>query len=871
MKKFITGVRNMLAATCLASLPLLLNAAEVNIPLPGPNEYAFILMPDTQYLFDHQVRGNFSRWVSQAQWVYDNAQTHKLRYVMHLGDITDMADHSKTHKREWSQSKELVEKMMLRVPVSLATGNHDHLDHGRPTLFDNYFGPGSAYARQASLGGTQDEASMLNTYHLFEAEGRKWMIIALEWGTRDKVIEWADNVLAQHPERSAIITMHSYMNSDNCLMDSTVHGRGQGPKGYDNVKESADGCADGRDVWEKLVRKHPNVRFVFNGHTGRSGLARRFNMGDSGNPVREQLIDFQYWNSKTNGLYTKMTLDEADGRAHFVSFSPYTGEVLAGPDVNNSIAIGNGPVATCWEAATLEQGALHLYRLNGHKAGQALHNAAPAKGAANLVGGTDEDASVFDGGRSLSLPFASAEDWSFVTWVRANGDQFGRLLSWDGGSVHLRSLPISTAMHGLRCLSEPSARLDGTQIKLSLNSERWTMLCIESRSGSIRVVADGEILGQFALPVSTGGFEIGASGGGCVAELSAVALFDRALSYGEIESQRISFARQIMAGIVGRGDDAGPAKVLKGTAPGFNRRHEVVTSFSLAVSEPTFFRMREGGNADLFPLVARVDQSLTHQDGVVIPSAYASASGAWIPSVELLAPNPFLPYYSKNSSDKGKTAMLSLRFQLAGSSRQSAEEKASLAYFPFSGGWNGGHVNRSGMVIAGSAPVMKARVLPDADATLLPASNDCILLVVGDTVGSTASVSRADLSTWRVQTWSRPASGLSLSRSGFSFVEIPWESGLPVCHYNASTRSATIGSRAFVTERREKGTVFVGLANATAHAPVLTHVQDEGAQAALLSVEQAEGGFIVRAIDARTLQPVDASFYFAAVPLDSRP
>jgi hypothetical protein len=46
-------------------------------------------------------------------------------------------------------------------------------------------------------------------------------------------------------------------------------------------------------MWEKLVRKHANIAFVFNGHVLNSGQATRIDIGDSGNQVYQRLSNFQ--------------------------------------------------------------------------------------------------------------------------------------------------------------------------------------------------------------------------------------------------------------------------------------------------------------------------------------------------------------------------------------------------------------------------------------------------------------------------------------------------------------------------------------------------------------------------------------------------
>jgi hypothetical protein len=121
----------------------------------GPSEgsYSFVILPDTQYYYGDQGAGNFSKWLAQMNWIRDHAESDNLRYVLHLGDITDQADHSSTHLTQWKLATSICDGIMEKVPLALVTGNHDGLENSRTSLFSDpeYFGAGSVYASQPTL------------------------------------------------------------------------------------------------------------------------------------------------------------------------------------------------------------------------------------------------------------------------------------------------------------------------------------------------------------------------------------------------------------------------------------------------------------------------------------------------------------------------------------------------------------------------------------------------------------------------------------------------------------------------------------------------------------------------------------------------
>ena len=61
----------------------------------------------------------------------------------------------------------------------------------RDTLLNDHF-PYATTAAWNTFGGAFEPGKLENTYHLFSAGGRDYIVIALEWGPRDPVIAWAN-------------------------------------------------------------------------------------------------------------------------------------------------------------------------------------------------------------------------------------------------------------------------------------------------------------------------------------------------------------------------------------------------------------------------------------------------------------------------------------------------------------------------------------------------------------------------------------------------------------------------------------------------------------------------------------------------------
>ncbi|MBN1588696.1 MAG: metallophosphoesterase [Pirellulales bacterium] len=254
-------------------------------PLPFvPGSWTLAILPDTQ--------GYAKRYPGllrlQTQWIADHRDQYGIAYVLQNGDLTN-----NNSKLEWDRVDRAFKVLDGVVPYAIVPGNHDYPKCGRGdrnTPINNYFPP-SRFESWPSFGGTMEPGHIESSYHRFEAGGKEWLILGLEWGPRDKTLEWADTVLAKYPDRKALVFTHAYLYNDSTRYDWAKKGRRQGasPHAYDIV----GGLNDGEEIWQKLIRKHPSVSLVMNGHVLGDGLGFQVSKGDHGNRVNEMLVNFQ--------------------------------------------------------------------------------------------------------------------------------------------------------------------------------------------------------------------------------------------------------------------------------------------------------------------------------------------------------------------------------------------------------------------------------------------------------------------------------------------------------------------------------------------------------------------------------------------------
>ncbi len=250
-----------------------------------PGSWTLVVLPDTQnYSTSYPGLLNL-----QTQWIADNKEKYNIAYVLQNGDVTN-----NNNEVEWERASRAFGRLDGIVPYAISPGNHDFGAGGstenRCTLMNDYFPP-SRFAKWPSFGGVMDEGRTENSYHLFSIGGQDWLIIGLEWGPRDKTLEWAGQILRKYPNRKAIIMTHAYLYSDSTRYDWKNKGKSQNwnPHNYSTV----GGVNDGEEMWHKLVKKHENVFLVLNGHVLNDGLGFLVSKGDNGNTAYQMLVNFQ--------------------------------------------------------------------------------------------------------------------------------------------------------------------------------------------------------------------------------------------------------------------------------------------------------------------------------------------------------------------------------------------------------------------------------------------------------------------------------------------------------------------------------------------------------------------------------------------------
>ena len=238
-------------------------------------EYSFAFLGDSQFLIYKDIYEGTTQYTKPIyDWLIKNKDEKNIQYVFGLGDVSD-----KNMFAEYEYASYLYKTLGENgIRYAVIPGNHDgqttYINYNSVFSKDSYLADGmNAYA----------SGSVANYYKNFEVGGYKYMVMVLEFGAPDKVLEWANGVVAANPDRQVIVLTHGYIGYDGgFLSEQELHSPG---------RNSA--LNSGEEIWEKFVSLHENIIISACGHIDPYNIKQRHDVGVNGNTVHQFLIDNQ--------------------------------------------------------------------------------------------------------------------------------------------------------------------------------------------------------------------------------------------------------------------------------------------------------------------------------------------------------------------------------------------------------------------------------------------------------------------------------------------------------------------------------------------------------------------------------------------------
>ena len=286
---------------------------------PANYDFAMAWETDTQYYTESFPY----HYDNMNQWIVDNAEDWKIKYVFHTGDIVDDCDMI----GEWENADRAMKILDdAGIPNGVLGGNHDVFagaeDYGN---YWRYFGA-DRYEGKDFYGGSYK--NNLGHYALISEGGQDFVIIYMSWDIYTEELNWMNEVLQKYPDRKAILAFHRYIGvgADDEKLDYT-----------------------GKLIQNEVVAKNKNVFAVLNGHYHGSSIQTDA-FDDDGDGIKERTVyqictDYQS-DAEGGSEYIKfLYFDLANDKIYVNSYSPYRNDYnyYDAPKLENS---GAGARAT---------------------------------------------------------------------------------------------------------------------------------------------------------------------------------------------------------------------------------------------------------------------------------------------------------------------------------------------------------------------------------------------------------------------------------------------------------------------------------------------------------------------------------------------
>jgi len=282
-------------------------------PLPPANntnaDFTIGTLPDTQFYSATMNGGTPAMFQSQTDWYVANRTNLNLRFVTHLGDITQRGQNGGNNV-EWRAATNAMYRLenpattLLSngIPYGLGVGNHDQSpigtgDTGDTTFFNQFFGVDHfiGYDYYGGHFGANND----NSFQFFSAGGMDFIFIHLEYDTTPlpEVLAWADHLLKTYPNHRAIVTSHWIVNT-----------------GFD-----ATFSAQGQAIYNAL-KNNPNFFLMLCGHI--AGEGQRSDVFE-GRTVYSILSDYQSRANGGNGWLRYYTFSPSNNVIRAYTYSPW--------------------------------------------------------------------------------------------------------------------------------------------------------------------------------------------------------------------------------------------------------------------------------------------------------------------------------------------------------------------------------------------------------------------------------------------------------------------------------------------------------------------------------------------------------------------
>lgn len=290
---------------------------------PSPDAaWSIAVIPDSQNYVKSSIHA--PKFTQMTEWIRDSREAFKIQLVMQEGDLVNNnrtnnpSSGDQTSTQQWINAKASMSVLDGELPYIIAAGNHDYGttdSQDRQTYYNDYIkatdNPLIDPAQGGMLKGVMAPGELQNAYFDFEApDGRKMLVINLEWEPRPDTVAWANTIAAlpEYADHTAILLTHAYIEGKNVRSTNS------------RVPEDASGS----ELWTGLVRGNTNFEMTFNGHYGGDGSGT-LSSAVTGHVVHQMFFNTQFETQGGNGWIRIVEFLEDGETVRVRTYSPLLG------------------------------------------------------------------------------------------------------------------------------------------------------------------------------------------------------------------------------------------------------------------------------------------------------------------------------------------------------------------------------------------------------------------------------------------------------------------------------------------------------------------------------------------------------------------
>lgn len=290
---------------------------EFTCPLDSTSEYILVIGDIQDYTYDAKLARNQFR--QTMDWVYAmHRKGYQIDAILQTGDLTNNDERWQYEVFEYYTKK--VAEQVLYVPI---IGNHDYSWGDNSIISDHYNTLFSDYTKftntQEHVVAYYEQGRMENIIVRTNVQGRTFYILAIEFGPRPDVLQWASAFVSTHPNDSFLLMTHEYLSRN---------GERVKDGGSDGLRQFAGQPASSPEtIWQQLIYHNDNIRCVLCGHNGFS--QRIFTPNAAGREVPQLLFNLQYLPHGGDGYIMVWELPKGSRTIKARTISTFTNEVYS--------------------------------------------------------------------------------------------------------------------------------------------------------------------------------------------------------------------------------------------------------------------------------------------------------------------------------------------------------------------------------------------------------------------------------------------------------------------------------------------------------------------------------------------------------------